>query len=99
MAIDNESKALAESIGEHCLSAVKSPNLRGISISFSLRTAECLVSIALADNSEQRQLEVLDELIQVRSLFIGEAVISFAFVQQLPITAGVQVQQPSYSYA
>lgn len=99
MTVFDELQALVISIGEHSLNAIGRENVRALDLRLDPRTNEASMRIVLSDNSDPAQMQALQSLFEVELLFTDEAVLSFAFAQELDEQRATARAIPQFSYA
>lgn len=98
----DENQVLTQSIAEHAVTAIGRDRIRQVTVTFDARDASCIVAFVLRDNSDDEQLRAIDKLLDVKLLFIDEAVMDFRINDE--VEEGVQcdrhpVSQRQFSIA
>lgn len=79
----DEFQALTHSIGEYAVMVIGRDSLAGLQVVFDRRNCSGQVSIALAQNTSEEQLRVIECMFDVEQTFENEAVISYSFVEEI----------------
>lgn len=95
----DEFQALTQSIGEYAVTVIGRESLAGLQVVFDRRNSSGQISIALAKNSSDEQLRVIECMFDVEQMFETEAVLSYSFVDDIDESIEARETIRQYSLA
>lgn len=90
---------LTQSIGEYAVDTVGRENIRGLQVVMNPVDQTAQIAVVLADDSDESQKAALRALFDVEAVYLDEAVLSFAFVDDLEQADAAFAARQVYSYA
>lgn len=94
----DDHEALVTSLGEHCVDYIGKNNIRQLSASFDSVNGIAHVEICLDNDSWSARETAIDKMIEVRSMFLDEVSVDYAFSDE-GACVETEKTQAEYTYA